>query len=170
MCICVKLIDTDCRCNECFPLHGANYTDGVIPQPYISMISASFCNSVTMQLGPFLRSWKPASTVADVSTSNSDVLGTRTDVSLYYTSTPGNAGSSRASPNSTASAGASSDATGSGMAATPASTASLGAQATTGTSSGSAAAATNTSAAAASTHIRVSTLLGILLTGLGLTL
>ncbi|KAI9797933.1 MAG: hypothetical protein M1835_005769 [Candelina submexicana] len=146
-------------CNNCYRLHGANITNGILPQPYISMISSSYCTSATVGLGSFLRTWKPASTIAATSAGgNTDVLGTKTDVSQYFTTTSGGA----------ASAGTSSSASGAGRNATSASSGSSGAQAPTRTASGSAAAATNTSAASPITRIGASTLLTVLLMGLGL--
>ncbi|KAI9702429.1 MAG: hypothetical protein M1836_000908 [Candelina mexicana] len=115
--------------------------------------------SATVGLGSFLHTWKPASTIAATSAAgNSDVLGTKTDVSLYFTTTSGGA----------ASAGTSSSASGAGMNATSASSSSSGVKAATRTASGSAAAATNTSAASSITRIGPSTILTVLLMGLGL--
>ncbi|KAI9723333.1 MAG: hypothetical protein M1812_001216 [Candelaria pacifica] len=135
-----------------------------------SNIFQYYAGSATVVLDSFLRTWNPASTVAVPSVmGNSDVLGTKTDVSLYFTATSGGAGSSGASSSPTTNAGASSGASGS-TGATPASSGSSGGQTRTGTASGSAAAATNTTSAAASTQIRVLSLLAILLMGLGLVL
>lgn len=78
-------------CCECERKHGLPMGDGWIPVEWISAQSSSYCAmpSPTVILQNFMETWAPASEI-DFGTRTGGVndLGTSTDVSLYFTSTP----------------------------------------------------------------------------------
>ena len=79
------------RCFNCERLHGQPETDGWYPIAWVTVQSSSYCAipTPTQGLADFLGNWSASSgIVVGTSTGGLDVLGTSTQVSLYFTSTP----------------------------------------------------------------------------------
>ncbi|KAK6512593.1 hypothetical protein TWF481_001477 [Arthrobotrys musiformis] len=75
-------------CNECFRLHGGIEGDHWFPQSYMSAVSSTYCNAdpITTGFYPFVSSWSKANEISKVPTTTApDVLGTQTEMSLYWT-------------------------------------------------------------------------------------
>ncbi|MCJ1244515.1 hypothetical protein MMC30_001713 [Trapelia coarctata] len=78
-------------CGECERKHGQRIGDGWIPVEWISAQSSSYCAlpSPTVNLDSFFETWAPASSIDfGTRTGGINVLGTSTEVGLYFTSTP----------------------------------------------------------------------------------
>ncbi|KAA6414179.1 MAG: hypothetical protein FRX48_02541 [Lasallia pustulata] len=133
-------------CMECERLHGAPLNSSWQPVQYLSAESSSYCGAATATLGlnQFLSRWTPTSTIAiGTSTGGVDVLGTSTEVSLYF---------NLVSTTATAASSQSTDTT--GVAASSA-TQDAATVSTTGSTTGSATAVSTTTNSAA-TGLRVS--------------
>ena len=82
-------------CNECQRLHGIpdlQHNGSWYPAAYVQAQSSQYCAqaSPTQALEDFLGNWTASATISvGTSTGGTDVLGTATDVSLYFiTTTP----------------------------------------------------------------------------------
>jgi hypothetical protein len=107
------------RCSNCERLHGAEYGDGWFPSSYIKSMSSAYCSPATQTRGidEFMSNYTESTTVpppAGGRTVASDVLGNKTDVSLYWTDTV----SASASGSEATATGAAATGTGSGTAST----------------------------------------------------
>ena len=81
-------------CFECQRLHGIpdlQHNGTWYPAAYVQAQSSQYCAqaSPTRALEDFLGNWTASATISvGTSTGGTDVLGTATDVSLYFTTTP----------------------------------------------------------------------------------
>ncbi|MCJ1390087.1 CSN-associated deubiquitinating enzyme Ubp12 [Xylographa bjoerkii] len=78
-------------CFNCERLHGQPEEDGWYPIAWVTAQSSSYCAIPTPKAGleDFLGNWSASSgIVVGTSTGGSNILGTSTQVSLYFTSTP----------------------------------------------------------------------------------
>lgn len=143
---------------DCERLHGAPADGSWIPRTYISMASSSYCSSsATRGLNDFFGNMTKSTSIDyGTSTGGVDVIGNKTDVSLYYTASSGSSGTgtvttTSGSASTTGSSKASAGSTGGSAAAlatTGSNTASLSAVTSTGTVTGTAAPAKATGNAA----------------------
>ncbi|KAI9876860.1 MAG: Sorting nexin, cytoplasm-to-vacuole targeting pathway/endosomal sorting [Pleopsidium flavum] len=81
-------------CMDCQRLHGAPADGSWIPRTYISMASSSYCSSsATRGLNDFFGNFtKSISIDYGTSTGGVDVIGNKTDASLYYTASSSSSG------------------------------------------------------------------------------
>lgn len=80
--------DSSIGCQECFRKHGGIEGYHWFPESYVSAVSSSYCgaNPQTTGFYPFAQEWAKTDSAAKVpSTTASDLLGTQTAASLYYT-------------------------------------------------------------------------------------
>ena len=146
---------------ECERLHGAplgGSESGWQPVQYLSAVSSSYCGAptATQALDDFLSNWALASTIAiGTSTGGVNVLGTSTEVSLYFTLS--STGSTTASGTSAKSTGTTTGVA-AGATAKDSATGSV-----TGSATGSVTAVSTTGSKSAATGLQVS---GSLVVGL----
>jgi len=146
------------RCMDCARLHGAA-PDTYIPTTVVNAASSSYCgSSATLGLSDFLGSFLGSTSIDYGSaTTGVDVIGNRTDVSLYYTASSGSSGagtvtttSASTSPSASSSSQASAGSTGGTVAAaatTGSTTASSSGPSSTGSTTGNGAAGVRTGGA-----------------------
>lgn len=104
------------RCAECLRLHGIKKE--WFPAQIVSEASSSYCamTSPTINVGSYLQQFaKTVSTPALGTSTVTDVLGSATAVSAYFTSTPVAASSSGAASSASAASAASTSASTAGM-------------------------------------------------------
>ncbi|KAF9892425.1 hypothetical protein FE257_001533 [Aspergillus nanangensis] len=80
--------DSVLGCQECFEQHGGIEGYHWFPESYVSAVSSSYCNAKPQTTGfyDFALQFAKSDSAADVPTiTASDVLGTQTAASLYYT-------------------------------------------------------------------------------------
>ncbi|KAF3922519.1 hypothetical protein ABW21_db0200070 [Orbilia brochopaga] len=80
--------DTIFGCNECFRQHGGIEGFHWFPSTYMSAAWSTYCNAnpITTAFYPFISSWAKTDPVANVPTTTaSNVLGTQTALSVYWT-------------------------------------------------------------------------------------
>ena len=76
------------RCSDCYRLHGGREGADFYPEEVGNSISASYCSgTATLGFPNFLFNAFTENSFPIASTRESDVLGTQTAVSLYYTAT-----------------------------------------------------------------------------------
>lgn len=79
---------------DCERLHGAPANGMWVPQQYISMVSSKYCaRPVTQGFDDFFGNLTESTSVDyGTSTGGVDVIGNKTDVSLYFTASSGSSG------------------------------------------------------------------------------
>lgn len=110
------------RCSNCEKLHGGQEGVNWFPPSYIKSMSSAYCaETQTLGIDEFLGNYTESTSLpASLQTSMSDVLGNKTDVSLYWTASATDAKATGASETGTSASGtgATGSATGSASGAT----------------------------------------------------
>ncbi|KAK6347324.1 hypothetical protein TWF696_007394 [Orbilia brochopaga] len=94
--------DSISGCNECFRQHGGIEGFHWFPASYMSAVSSTYCNAnpITTAFYPFVSEWAKTDPVANVGSSTaSDILGTETAASLYWTYATAIGAASTSKPN-----------------------------------------------------------------------
>jgi hypothetical protein len=103
----VKLMRLDGRCSNCEKLHGAQEGVDWYPPSYIKSMSSAYCaETQTLGIDEFLGNYTESTSLpASLQTSMSDVLGNKTDVSLYWTASATDTKATGASETGTSASG-----------------------------------------------------------------
>ncbi|KAF2010131.1 hypothetical protein BU24DRAFT_356902 [Aaosphaeria arxii CBS 175.79] len=92
-CFCEKypFFEATLGCQKCLEMHGGIEGWHWFPESYISAAADAYCseNPPTKEFFDYMLDWKATAAEAQIpSTTAEDLLGTRTEVSLYYTASP----------------------------------------------------------------------------------
>ncbi|CAF9910846.1 MAG: hypothetical protein GOMPHAMPRED_007204 [Gomphillus americanus] len=162
-------------CSNCFREHGALGSYGAYNKDFISSLSSSYCHvpSPSKNFGQFLTSFQANKVTPTADASTSNILGTSTDVSLYYTTRLVGGFANGTTNGTTAGAGTGGTAAPTGgynaTTSVPLGTGTSAITTTPSSGSGGAAAttsATTSSSAGAGSHIQATGFIGAFLLGL----